>query len=224
MYLYTSSASCYVLINATRMCLSASALALSPQLVHWSSPDMRWAINHFEPPSPAKVPKASSPFSARRETAGALSAGIRWESSGMSVEPGIRHAQTMPLSGEDMSHYLWSGSAVPRRGLVTLSEVFFVSWTGNEISPAYDPNSKDTWNSHAFCVGTHWKIWKCSSMFVNETSQTMHKTSPQHHHPSLRHQSITDTEQRHHQHKTKASSTYHQNITETCPRHHQHIP
>ena len=23
------------------------------------------------------------------------------------------------------------------------------------ISPAYDPNSKDTWNSHAFCVGTH---------------------------------------------------------------------
>ena len=31
--------------------------------------------------------------------------------------------------------------------------------------------------------------------------------------PSLRHQSITDTEQRHHQHKTKASSTYHQNIT-----------
>ena len=49
--------------------------------------------------------------------------------------------------------------------------------------------------------------------------------------PSLRHQSITDTEQRHHQHKTKASSTYHQNITtqslhitETRPRHHQHIP
>ena len=124
MYLYTSSALCYVLINATRMCLSASVLALSPQLVHWSSPDMRRAINHFEPPSPAKVPKASSPFSARREMAGALSAGIRWESSGMSVEPGIRHVQTMPLSGEDMSHYLWSGSAVPRRGLVTLSEVF----------------------------------------------------------------------------------------------------
>ena len=27
--------------------------------------------------------------------------------------------------------------------------------TTSAISPAYDPNSKDTWNSHAFCVGTH---------------------------------------------------------------------
>ena len=59
---------------------------------------------------------------------------------------------------------------------------------------------------------------------------TITKTSPQHHHPSLRHQSITDTEQRHHQHKTKASPTYHQNITTqslhitgTRPRHHRHI-
>ena len=85
---------------------------------------------------------------------------------------------------------------------------------GRSMSPsAYDPNSKDTSNNHSFCFGTHWKsenVHQCSSP---KHHNTITKTSPQHHHPSLRHQSITDTEQRNHQHKTKASPTYHQNIT-----------
>ena len=65
---------------------------------------------------------------------------------------------------------------------------------------------------------------------IHHRNITISSRSPQHHHPSLRHHSITDTEQRHHQHKTKASPTYHQNITtqslhitETRPRHHRHI-
>ena len=82
-----------------------------------------------------------------------------------------------------------------------------------EISPAYDPNSKDTSNSHSFCFGTHWKFENFHQYSSPKHHNTITKTSPQHHHPSLRHQSITDTEQRHHQHKTKASPTYHQNIT-----------
>ena len=99
-----------------------------------------------------------------------------------------------------------------------------------KISPAYDPNSKDTSNSHSFCFGTHWKSENLHQYSSPKHHNTITKTSPQHHHPSLRHQSITDTEQRHHQHKTKASPTYHQNITtqslhitETRPRHHRHI-
>ena len=65
---------------------------------------------------------------------------------------------------------------------------------------------------------------------IHQGNITISSRSPQHHHLSLRHHSITDTEQRHHQHKTKASPTYHQNITtqslhitETRPRHHRHI-
>ena len=65
---------------------------------------------------------------------------------------------------------------------------------------------------------------------IHHRNITIPSRSPQHHHPSLRHQGITDTEQRHHQHKTKASPTYHQNITtqslhitETRRRHHRHI-
>ena len=59
---------------------------------------------------------------------------------------------------------------------------------------------------------------------IHHRNITISSRSPQQHHPSLRHHSITDTEQRHHQHKTKASPTYHQNITTqslhyTSPRH-----
>ena len=78
-------------------------------------------------------------------------------------------------------------------------------WT---ISPAYDPNSKDTWNSHAFCVGTHWK------------SENAHQcSSPKHQKPwPKHHRSITT---RHWD--TKASPTQSRDITNTKPRHHPHI-
>ena len=76
------------------------------------------------------------------------------------------------------------------------------------ISPAYDPNSKDTWNSHVFCVGTHWK------------SENAHQcSSPKHHKPwPKHHRSITT---RHWD--TKASPTQSRDITNTKPRHHPHI-
>ena len=78
----------------------------------------------------------------------------------------------------------------------------------SQISPAYDPNSKDTWNSHAFCVGTHWK------------SENAHQcSSPKHHKPwPKHHRSITT---RHCD--TKASPTQSKDITNTKPRHHPHI-
>ena len=78
----------------------------------------------------------------------------------------------------------------------------------NTISPAYDPNSKNTWNSHVFCVGTHWK------------SENVHQcSSPKHHKPwPKHHRSITT---RHWD--TKASPTQSRDITNTKPRHHPHI-
>ena len=46
-------------------------------------------------------------------------------------------------------------------GIICCSKVTCSFWkfrtTKISISPAYDPNSKDTSNSHFFCFGTHWK-------------------------------------------------------------------
>ena len=125
-------------------------------------------------------------------------------------------------------HSILSYTGTRNRTVWSFCPWFSTVWYS--ISPAYDPNSKDTSNSHSFCFGTHWKFENVHQYSSPKHHNTIRKTSPQHHHPSLRHQSITDTEQRHHQHKTKASPTYHQNITtqslhitETRPRHHRHI-
>ena len=97
------------------------------------------------------------------------------------------------------------------------SQMFKVS-----ISPAYDPNSKDTSNSHSFCFGTHWKS-SISSIFITETSQYHHENITAASPP------ITETP-KHHRHRAETSPTYHQDITtqslhitETRPRHHRHI-
>ena len=88
-----------------------------------------------------------------------------------------------------------------------MSRLFISSTKNKRISPAYDPNSKDTSNSHPFFFGTHWKSQNVESVFITETSQYHHD-----------HRSITT-----HHWDTTASPTQSRDITNTKPRHHPHI-
>ena len=115
---------------------------------------------------------------------------------------------------QNLSHYKFIKNIIQSKLIKGSLEVKILTiWRDEKqrwkrISPAYDPNSKDTWNSHAFCVGTHWK------------SENAHQcSSPKHHKPwPKHHRSITT---RHWD--TKASPTQSRDITNTKPRHHPHI-
>ena len=90
----------------------------------------------------------------------------------------------------------------------------WIVFNGVWISPAYDPNSKDTSNSHPFFFGTHWK------------SQNVHQySSPKHHNIitiTTASPPITETPQ-HHRHRAETSPTQNQGITHISPKHHNAI-
>ena len=98
--------------------------------------------------------------------------------------------------------------------------IFFWPISYLQISPAYDPNSKDTWNSHAFCVGTHWKsenAHQCSSPKTElrhhrKKTETLLKQWTHHWHKA---RDITDISPKHRRDKTNTSLPHHPNQTDT---------